>query len=136
MSGSLRSHRHKFSGAHLLAFPTTFASFSPPPLASMAIKDVLQSLVDDGMVHCEKIGTSNYYWAFPSEGAVIVCFPIEKFIRNVSALPHTASPSPSASFRSAIIKRHSWRKNWPVSRPSATVSIAALKRPEKVARTL
>eukprot|EP00043_Microstomoeca_roanoka_P015577 m.156134 g.156134 ORF g.156134 m.156134 type:complete len:205 (-) comp16289_c2_seq1:174-788(-) len=38
-------------------------------ITSMAIKDVLQSLVDDGLVHCEKIGTSNYYWAFPSEGA-------------------------------------------------------------------
>lgn len=38
----------------------------------MAIKDVLQSLVDDGLVHAEKIGTSNYYWAFPSEGANIV----------------------------------------------------------------
>jgi hypothetical protein len=27
-------------------------------------------LVDDDLVHCEKIGTSNYYWAFPSEAAV------------------------------------------------------------------
>eukprot|EP00050_Salpingoeca_kvevrii_P007756 m.298375 g.298375 ORF g.298375 m.298375 type:complete len:206 (-) comp13854_c0_seq1:144-761(-) len=32
-----------------------------------AIKDVLQGLIDDSLVHCEKIGTSNYYWAFPSE---------------------------------------------------------------------
>eukprot|EP01147_Barroeca_monosierra_P005810 gene5809-9029_t len=40
-------------------------------ITSMAIKDVLQSLVDDGLVHGEKIGTSNYYWAFPSEGANI-----------------------------------------------------------------
>ncbi|EDQ87873.1 uncharacterized protein MONBRDRAFT_26904 [Monosiga brevicollis MX1] len=40
-------------------------------ITSMAIKDVLQSLVDDNMVHVEKIGTSNYYWAFPSEGAAI-----------------------------------------------------------------
>ncbi|KAJ2406358.1 hypothetical protein GGF41_006953, partial [Coemansia sp. RSA 2531] len=35
-----------------------------------SIKDVVQSLVDDGMCHCEKIGTSNYYWAFPSEAAI------------------------------------------------------------------
>ncbi|WBW71610.1 meiosis specific coiled-coil protein Mcp7 [Schizosaccharomyces osmophilus] len=31
------------------------------------VKDVLQSLVDDGLVKSEKIGTSNYYWSFPSE---------------------------------------------------------------------
>lgn len=31
------------------------------------VKDVNQSLVDDSLVHCEKIGTSNYFWAFPSE---------------------------------------------------------------------
>ena len=33
----------------------------------MSVKEVLQSLVDDGMVDCERIGTSNYYWAFPSK---------------------------------------------------------------------
>uniref|UniRef100_A0A2K6GPS4 Mnd1 HTH domain-containing protein n=1 Tax=Propithecus coquereli TaxID=379532 RepID=A0A2K6GPS4_PROCO len=34
---------------------------------AMSVKEVLQSLVDDGMVDCERIGTSNYYWAFPSK---------------------------------------------------------------------
>lgn len=33
----------------------------------MTVKEVLQSLVDDNMVDCERIGTSNYYWAFPSK---------------------------------------------------------------------
>lgn len=33
----------------------------------MTVKDVLQSLVDDNMVDCERVGTSNYYWAFPSK---------------------------------------------------------------------
>lgn len=33
----------------------------------MTVKDVLQSLVDDSMVDCERVGTSNYYWAFPSK---------------------------------------------------------------------
>lgn len=32
---------------------------------SQAVKDVVQSLVDDGMVDTEKIGTSVYFWAFP-----------------------------------------------------------------------
>ncbi|XP_023369220.1 meiotic nuclear division protein 1 homolog [Otolemur garnettii] len=36
-------------------------------LAAMSVKEILQSLVDDGMVDCERIGTSNYYWAFPSK---------------------------------------------------------------------
>jgi hypothetical protein len=35
-----------------------------------SIKDVLQSLVDDDLVHCERIGVSNYFWSFPSEAAV------------------------------------------------------------------
>ncbi|KAJ2341179.1 Meiotic nuclear division protein 1, partial [Coemansia sp. RSA 2673] len=39
-------------------------------IVPQSIKDVVQSLVDDGMCHCEKIGTSNYYWAFPSEAAI------------------------------------------------------------------
>jgi hypothetical protein len=29
-----------------------------------------QSLVDDDLVICEKIGGSNYYWSFPSEASV------------------------------------------------------------------
>lgn len=33
----------------------------------MTVKEVLQSLVDDNMVDCERVGTSNYYWAFPSK---------------------------------------------------------------------
>ncbi|XP_059951259.1 meiotic nuclear division protein 1 homolog isoform X2 [Mesoplodon densirostris] len=36
-------------------------------ITAMSVKEVLQSLVDDGMVDCERIGTSNYYWAFPSK---------------------------------------------------------------------
>lgn len=36
-------------------------------LASMSVKEVLQSLVDDGMVDTDRIGTSNYFWAFPSK---------------------------------------------------------------------
>ncbi|KAM3937910.1 meiotic nuclear division protein 1 homolog [Leptodactylus fuscus] len=36
-------------------------------ITSMSVKDVLQSLVDDAMVDSERIGTSNYFWAFPSK---------------------------------------------------------------------
>lgn len=34
-----------------------------------SVKDVVQSLVDDGLVDSEKIGTSVYFWAFPSKAA-------------------------------------------------------------------
>ena len=30
-----------------------------------AVKDVVQSLVDDSLVHMDKIGTSNWFWSFP-----------------------------------------------------------------------
>jgi len=32
-----------------------------------AVKDVVQALVDDSLVHVDKIGTSNWYWAFKGE---------------------------------------------------------------------
>lgn len=34
-----------------------------------SVKDVVQSLVDDGMIDTDKIGTSVYFWAFPSKAA-------------------------------------------------------------------
>lgn len=36
-------------------------------LISNQIKEILQTLVDDGQVDSEKIGQSLYYWAFPSK---------------------------------------------------------------------
>ncbi|XP_041075423.1 meiotic nuclear division protein 1 homolog isoform X1 [Polyodon spathula] len=36
-------------------------------ITPMSVKEVLQSLVDDGMVDSERVGTSNYFWAFPSK---------------------------------------------------------------------
>ncbi|XP_022110506.1 meiotic nuclear division protein 1 homolog isoform X2 [Acanthaster planci] len=38
-------------------------------ITSMSVKDVVQSLVDDGMVDSDRIGTSNYFWAFPSKAS-------------------------------------------------------------------
>ena len=35
----------------------------------MSVKDVLMSLVHDGLVDTDKIGTSVYFWAFPSKAA-------------------------------------------------------------------
>jgi len=38
-------------------------------ITSMSVKDVVTSLVDDGLVDTEKIGTSVYFWAFPSKAS-------------------------------------------------------------------
>lgn len=36
-------------------------------ITSMSVKEVVQSLVDDALVDTEKIGTSIYFWSFPSK---------------------------------------------------------------------
>ncbi|XP_066506178.1 meiotic nuclear division protein 1 homolog [Hoplias malabaricus] len=36
-------------------------------ITPMSVKEVLQSLVDDNLVDSERVGTSNYFWAFPSK---------------------------------------------------------------------
>ncbi|QRV96557.1 meiotic nuclear division-like protein [Ceratobasidium sp. AG-Ba] len=41
-------------------------------IVSQSVKEVLQSLVDDGIVQSDKIGSSNFFWCFPSaEGSKI-----------------------------------------------------------------
>jgi len=34
---------------------------------SQSVKEIVQSLVDDGYVDSERVGTSQYFWAFPSK---------------------------------------------------------------------
>ncbi|XP_059090222.1 meiotic nuclear division protein 1 homolog isoform X1 [Tigriopus californicus] len=36
-------------------------------IVAQSVKDVVQSLVDDNLVDTDKIGTSVYFWAFPSK---------------------------------------------------------------------
>lgn len=33
---------------------------------SQSVKEVIQGLVDDELVSSDRIGSSNYFWAFPS----------------------------------------------------------------------
>ncbi|XP_018323049.1 meiotic nuclear division protein 1 homolog isoform X2 [Agrilus planipennis] len=35
-----------------------------------SVKDIVQNLVDDGLVDTDKIGSSIYYWAFPSKAKI------------------------------------------------------------------
>lgn len=37
-----------------------------------SVKDVIQALVDDGLVRSEKIGTSVYFWTFPGENITAI----------------------------------------------------------------
>lgn len=39
-------------------------------IVSQSVKEVLQSLVDDSMVDQDKIGTSNFFWSFPSQSLI------------------------------------------------------------------
>ncbi|CAD1477369.1 unnamed protein product [Heterotrigona itama] len=41
-------------------------------IVAQAVKDVLQTLVDDGLVRSEKISTSVYFWTFPGENITAV----------------------------------------------------------------
>lgn len=57
---------------------------------SQSVKEVTQSLVDDGLVECEKIGTFVCYWAFPSKALQTVNrFPGSH--RLLSTLKHWTS---------------------------------------------
>lgn len=40
-------------------------------IIAQSVKDVVQSLVDDGLIDTDKIGTSVYYWAYPSKARII-----------------------------------------------------------------
>ncbi|KAJ6625646.1 meiotic nuclear division protein 1 [Mycena sp. CBHHK59/15] len=41
-------------------------------IVSQSVKEVLQSLVDDGLVQADKIGSSNFFWSFPSQRGAII----------------------------------------------------------------
>uniref|UniRef100_G3PX58 Meiotic nuclear division protein 1 homolog n=1 Tax=Gasterosteus aculeatus aculeatus TaxID=481459 RepID=G3PX58_GASAC len=53
-------------------------------ITPMSVKDVLQSLVDDNMVDCERVGTSNYYWAFPSKALNTCKHKLEELQTQIS----------------------------------------------------
>ncbi|KAM7419550.1 hypothetical protein PAMA_016588 [Pampus argenteus] len=53
-------------------------------ITPMSVKEVLQSLVDDNMVDCERVGTSNYYWAFPSKALHARKHKLEELQKQIS----------------------------------------------------
>ncbi|ESO97272.1 hypothetical protein LOTGIDRAFT_214096 [Lottia gigantea] len=55
-------------------------------ITSMSVKEILMSLVYDGMVDTEKIGTSVYFWAFPSKASQNRRTKIEELEKQVKDL--------------------------------------------------
>ncbi|KAK9805994.1 hypothetical protein WJX73_002102 [Symbiochloris irregularis] len=49
-----------------------------------SVKEVLQALVDDDLVHSDKIGISNFFWSFPSEAAVKLKNDLDKHEKQLS----------------------------------------------------
>jgi len=41
-------------------------------IVTQSVKEVLQSLVDDDLVQTDKIGSSNFFWSFPSQRGAIM----------------------------------------------------------------
>ncbi|KAG8934169.1 hypothetical protein FRC03_002355 [Tulasnella sp. 419] len=55
-------------------------------IVPQSVKEVVQSLVDDGLVMSDKIGTSNFYWSFPSNQAHMLTIKAEQLKKNCAAL--------------------------------------------------
>jgi len=61
--------------AYMLASGTVFTNKTiesagkPTGISTMIIKDVLGELLNDDLVDSDKIGSSTYYWAFPSKAS-------------------------------------------------------------------
>lgn len=54
----------------------------------LSVQDINQALVDDGLVDMDKIGSSNFYWSFPSKVIVTkknIVDSLEQKISQVSS---------------------------------------------------
>jgi len=47
-------------------------------IVSQSVKEVLQMLLDDGLVQMDKIGASNFYWSFPSRHGALLATKLSK----------------------------------------------------------
>lgn len=53
-------------------------------ITEQSVKDVVQGLVDDGLVDTDKIGTSVYFWAFPSKAKHIKTKQLESMTEKLN----------------------------------------------------
>lgn len=85
-------------------------------IVSQTVKDVLQSLVDDRLVYTDKIGSSNFFWSFPSERGNI--------IRNRL----NAANNAKSHLRSQLQELDTSLKREKTARPESEKRTAALER--------
>ncbi|XP_076645643.1 meiotic nuclear division protein 1 homolog [Halictus rubicundus] len=52
-------------------------------IVAQSVKDILQALVDDGLVRSEKIGTSVYFWTFPGENITAIELRISEASKKI-----------------------------------------------------
>ncbi|EPZ35975.1 meiotic nuclear division protein 1 [Rozella allomycis CSF55] len=55
-------------------------------IVMQSVKEVLQALVDDNLVQGEKIGTSNYFWSFPSSARHLRTTKLETLREQISRI--------------------------------------------------
>ncbi|CAM9410827.1 unnamed protein product [Sphacelaria rigidula] len=53
-------------------------------VVSQTVKDVNQALVDDGLVDMDKIGSSNFFWSFPSKVVVTRQNIVDSLTRDIA----------------------------------------------------
>ncbi|KAJ7647335.1 meiotic nuclear division protein 1 [Roridomyces roridus] len=58
-------------------------------IVSQSVKEVLQSLVDDGLVQGDKIGSSNFFWSFPSQRGAIMQGRLKQ-VKDAQTMQQTA----------------------------------------------
>ena len=104
----------------------------PPPsttqgVVSQVIKDVNQSLVDDGLVNTDKIGSSNFYWSFPAAEGIKAQKNLEMIRQQVGRPPLAAQ---SQTRRSPPARNRSHRSIHPPDARGARTGCA--RRPQIV----
>ncbi|KZS98194.1 meiotic nuclear division protein 1 [Sistotremastrum niveocremeum HHB9708] len=55
-------------------------------IVSQTVKEILQSLVDDGLVQSDKIGASNFFWSFPSQRGAMMTNKLANAKKNHESL--------------------------------------------------
>lgn len=93
-------------------------------IVSQSVKEVLQSLVDDNLVQMDKIGSSNFFWSFPSQRGAIMQNRLDG-----AAEAQATSEKQLAELRSAIAAERA-------ARPESDQRSAALGRLVSARKTL
>ncbi len=76
---------------------------------SQAVKDVLQSLVDDGLVDMDKVGAQNLYWSFASKAAMKRQAAIKRLEGEAEALERRAVAADAKAAEASLGKEDSVR---------------------------